>query len=114
MPLSLAPEADEVLDRLTGCWSPAPQCFHSLVPLRMEGHWSTLVTSRNKPCLSAESRQDLTQDAVAALLDMARETIRGTLVPGKQHLRAVLDAHARAERGEPNLVGRVSPRPALH
>jgi hypothetical protein len=29
-------------------------------------------------------------------------------------LRAVLDAHTRAERGEPDMVGRVSPRPALH
>jgi hypothetical protein len=36
LPISLTPAADEVLDRLTGCWSQAPQCFHSLVPLRME------------------------------------------------------------------------------
>ena len=42
---------------------------------------------------------DLTQDDIAALLDVDRETIRRTLVQGKQHLRAVLDAHARAERG---------------
>jgi hypothetical protein len=75
MPLFLALEADKVLDVLAGRWSQAPECFHSLVPLRMEGHWSTLVTSRNKPCLSAESNQDLTQDAVAALLDREREAI---------------------------------------
>jgi hypothetical protein len=37
LPISLTPAADEVLDRLTGCWSQAPQCFHSLVALRMGG-----------------------------------------------------------------------------
>ena len=46
-----------------------------------------------------ETACDLTQDDIAALLDVDRETIRRTLVQGKQHLRAVLDAHARAERG---------------
>jgi len=102
MPISLAPAADEVLDRLTGCRAQAPECFHSLVLLPMEGPWSTLVTSGNKPCLSAESSQDLTQDAVAALLDREREAIPGTLVQGKKHLRTALDAHARAERGEPD------------
>jgi len=46
-----------------------------------------------------ETACDLTQDDIAALLDVDRETIRRTLVQGKQHLRAVLDAHACAERG---------------
>jgi DNA-directed RNA polymerase specialized sigma24 family protein len=38
-----------------------------------------------------ETACDLTQDDIAALLDVDRETIRRTLVQGKQHLRAVLD-----------------------
>ena len=42
---------------------------------------------------------DLTQDDIAALFDVDRETIRRTLVQGKQHLRAVLDVYAREELG---------------
>jgi hypothetical protein len=44
MPIPLAPEADKVLDLLAGLVT-SPEGFHSLVALRMEGHWSTLVTS---------------------------------------------------------------------
>lgn len=47
----------------------------------------------------AETACDLTQDDIAALFDVDRETIRRTLVQGKQHLRAVLDAYASAKPG---------------
>ena len=44
-----------------------------------------------------ETACDLTQDDIAALFDVDRETIRRALVQGKQHLRAVLDACASEE-----------------
>jgi hypothetical protein len=81
-----------------GRWPQASAHCHSLVA-RLMARQGRRATALHQCCGTVASRGDLRLEAMAVWLDVERETIRRTRWQGKQHLRAVLDAHVRVERG---------------
>jgi DNA-directed RNA polymerase specialized sigma24 family protein len=98
------PRREHLVLRLYFQHGPATLTPQGLSSLAIEAGWARqevqTLQRRFRRLLRRQKREtacDLTQDDIATLLDVDRETIRRTMVQGKQHLRAVLDAQAREE-----------------